>query len=271
MNQPLERRNEVAAPVGGIDLGSNTIKILLLDPDRRIIDFGISPATPRNISHSRELLTKLMTRAGLPVLGRIVSTGYGRQRAEYADRNISEITAHARGAHFLFPEARTVIDIGGQDAKVITLDREGRVQDFILNDRCSAGTGRFLEVMARALELDIEEMGSLAPEGTDPVQISSQCTVFAESEIISALSQGRRVEDIVSGLHRALASRVVQLVRHVQGRRPMVFQGGVAKNNGLAKALESLLDCSLERHREPQLAGALGAALTALEPEGPGS
>lgn len=270
MTDPAEKINQAIGPVGGIDLGSNTIKLVLLGSDGEIIAFEIFPATPGNITRSRELLDGLIGRAGLPGLSRVVSTGYGRRRAEYADKNVSEITAHARGAHFLFPEARTVIDIGGQDAKVIALDGAGRVDDFVLNDRCSAGTGRFVEVMARALDLSLDEIGRMEAEGGDPVQISSQCTVFAESEIIAALSQGRSVEDIVAGLHRALAARVVQLVRHVDGRPPMVFQGGVAKNRALAKTLESLLDCPLATPPEPQLVGALGAALLALDQDGPG-
>ena len=270
MNRPLDQQKTDPAPVvGGLDLGSNTIKLLLLGQSRRIIDYDIVPATPGNISRSRELLADLVARSGLGVPGRIVSTGYGRRRAEYADGNVSEITAHARGAHFLFPQARTVIDIGGQDAKVIALDESGRVEDFVLNDRCAAGTGRFLEVMARALELSLEELADPALAGDEPVQISSQCTVFAESEIISALSRGRRVEDIVAGLNRALASRVVQLVRQVGGRPPLVFQGGVAKNKGLTQTLEAMLGAPLTIYREPQLVGALGAALMALEPEGP--
>lgn len=213
-----------------------------------------------------EALSRALAAAGAEraQIRRTVATGYGRGSVP-ADGRITEITCHARGAAFFFPRARTVVDIGGQDSKVISLSRGGRTADFAMNDRCAAGTGRFLEVMARALEMDLEEMGPRSLASRKALTVSSLCTVFAESEVVSLIARGAAPEDIAWAIHLAVADRVAALAERVRVLPPVVMTGGVAKNPGARKALEKRLGVRLFVPPEPQIAGALGAALVARE------
>ena len=197
----------------------------------------------------------------------MVTTGYGRTAIQDGDKSITEITCHARGAHFLDPSVRTVIDIGGQDSKVIRLDEQGNVVNFVMNDKCAAGTGRFLEMMARTLGLSLEEMSTRGLEWKENVVISSMCTVFAESEVVSLVAQNKDVADIIHGLNVSVASKVGALAARLGKKNPgeYMMTGGVAKNKGIIQALEEKLGAKLYICDEAQLCGALGAALFAYE------
>jgi len=193
-----------------------------------------------------------------------MSTGYGRNSIDIADDRITEITAHAKGVQFYFPEAHSVIDIGGQDSKAIVISKKtGKVIDFQMNDKCAAGTGRFLEVMAHALEVPIEEIGTLALQSNKPAAISSTCTVFAESEVISLFARGASKIDIASGIHKSIARRVAGMAKRIGVAPLLVFCGGVAKNIAVEKYLEIELGFEIVRPEYPQLTGAIGAALIA--------
>ncbi len=194
----------------------------------------------------------------------MVTTGYGRKNLQLSDSSITEITCHAKGARFLYPQVRTVIDIGGQDSKVIVLDDEGNVVNFVMNDKCAAGTGRFLETMARTLDVSLDEMSTLGLKG-NPVTISSTCTVFAESEVVSLIANNTAMADIINGLNQSIASRTISQARRAKGQAPYMMTGGVSNNAGVVKALEKELGESIYVPREAQICGALGAALFALE------
>jgi predicted CoA-substrate-specific enzyme activase len=194
---------------------------------------------------------------------KIVSTGYGRKSVSFADKVITEITCHGAGAHYTNPDVRTVIDIGGQDSKALAIDEDGRVKDFAMNDKCAAGTGRFLEVMARALEADLDKFGEMSLHSEMPSKISSLCTVFAESEVISLISKGETRENIIAGIHESVAARVTALANRVGIHEPVMMTGGVAKNIGLVKALENKLQVPIFVSESAQENGAIGAAVLA--------
>ena len=194
----------------------------------------------------------------------MIATGYGRINVPFADRQITELTCHAKGVVSLFPTVRLAIDIGGQDAKGLKINN-GRLTDFVMSDKCAAGTGRFLEVIAAALGLEVEDLGHISSKSTNKVPISSTCTVFARQEVISSLSEGIPLEDVVAGLHDAIASRVVRMVKRLKIEPDVVFTGGVAKNLGVVKALEENLGYEVFVPEEPLLSGALGAALFGKE------
>ena len=195
----------------------------------------------------------------------MVTTGYGRTAITDGDKSITEITCHARGAHFLNPEVRTVIDIGGQDSKVIRLDENGAVANFVMNDKCAAGTGRFLEMMARTMEMDLDQMSEAGLTYKEDITISSMCTVFAESEVVSLIAQNKETDDIVHGLNKAVASKTAALAKRVGGEERYMMTGGVSKNKGLVKTLEEKLGTTLVISDKAQLCGALGAALFAMD------
>jgi predicted CoA-substrate-specific enzyme activase len=204
--------------------------------------------------------------AALDEVGAVVGTGYGRLKIPFARENVSEITCHARGAHWMSPAVRTVIDMGGQDCKAISLDEEGKVAEFSMNDRCAAGTGRFFEAMARVLDCGLEGLSSLCLQGENPATISSQCSVFAESEVITLLNDGVELADIVAGLHYSIARRIHALVKRVGLVEDVCLTGGCAKNAGLAGVLEEKWGMSVKTlPQDPQIAGAVGAALIAME------
>ncbi|NPV54991.1 MAG: 2-hydroxyglutaryl-CoA dehydratase [Firmicutes bacterium] len=252
----------------GVDIGSLSAKAVLLNVDRgQILGYSIMPTGASSRDVAERVLAEAARRAGVDVgkVGRVVATGYGRIAVPFADRKVTEITCHARGAYHLFPRTRTVIDIGGQDSKVIRIGKDGRVVDFVMNDKCAAGTGRFLEVMARALEVNLEDMGRLSGLARERLAISSMCTVFAESEVISLIAEGRPKEDIIRGLHDAVSERVAGMAERVGLEDSITMTGGVAKNDGVVRSLEERLGVKISRPEEPQIVGALGAALIAAD------
>ncbi|MBD3253870.1 MAG: 2-hydroxyglutaryl-CoA dehydratase [Candidatus Lokiarchaeota archaeon] len=250
----------------GIDIGSLATKIVILN-DGKLIDSRTERSTYdfKRIGHNLfdELLEKNnLARSDVYVM----STGYGRNSIDIADDRITEITAHARGVQYFYPEAQSVIDIGGQDSKAIVISKKsGNVIDFQMNDKCAAGTGRFLEVMAHALEVDLENFGKLALKSSKPASISSTCTVFAESEVISLFARGASKEDIASGIHKSIARRVSGMAKRIGVAPPLVFCGGVAKNIAVKKYLEIELGFEVVTPEYPQLTGAIGAALIAQD------
>ena len=212
-----------------------------------------------------KVFEKIIAELGIKAaaVDRIISTGYGRKSVAIADKSITEITCHAAGAHHLNPAVRSIIDIGGQDSKAIVADENGGVQDFAMNDKCAAGTGRFLEVMARALEVDINDFGEVSLKSDTPAKISSLCTVFAESEVISLIAKGERRENIIAGIHASIAARVAAMAGRIGLSAPVMMTGGVAKNKGVVAALENKLGHAIEVSPKTQVTGAIGAALIA--------
>ena len=251
----------------GVDVGSLTAKSVVMGPDCHIASYKVVQGMIVDEAAAMASMQQALDDAHVTQaeVGFLVTTGYGRKMVGFGDKSITEISCHARGAEFLFPGVRTVIDIGGQDSKVITLNGGGSVVNFAMNDKCAAGTGRFLEVMAHALGIPLEEMGALSLRAEAPALISSICTVFAESEVISLTAQGRSKVDIIAGIHVAIASRVHSLANRVGVAAPVVMSGGVAKNAGVVRALERLLETEIALPPEPQTVGALGAALFAID------
>jgi predicted CoA-substrate-specific enzyme activase len=249
----------------GIDIGALTVKAVVLNGTGTVVASDLVRSRHDSRQVAERLVEGLLEREDVAAdeVGYTVVTGYGRVTYDAADEEISEITCHARGATYLFPSARTVIDIGGQDSKVIRVHPRGYVTDFAMNDKCAAGTGRFLEVMAGALEVRVEELGPLSQQSRHPVTISSTCTVFAESEVIGQMSRGAPKADIVAGIHTAIASRVAGLAGQVGLEEKVVMTGGVAQNIGVVRALERQIGLPIVLPPEPQLVGALGAALLA--------
>ena len=199
-------------------------------------------------------------------IGFCVGTGYGRERIPFVGKAVSEIACHAKGAHWLLPTVRTIIDIGGQDCKAIRLDAKGNVVKFITNDKCASGTGRFLDVMAKVLGVGIDELGGLSARAADPVVLAATCTAWAQAEVIVHLNAGTSREDIAAGISDAMAARVAILARAVSIEKDVCMSGGVAKNTGVLKSLENQLNVPMRRLRiDPQVVGALGAAIFARE------
>lgn len=247
----------------GIDIGSRTTKVVLLNED--IIIGKIIHSTGWRPTETAELVfSEAMAAANISKseISKIVATGYGRVMLPFADETLTEITCHARGAHFLNPEIQTIIDIGGQDSKVIKLDSSGFVEDFAMNDRCAAGTGKFLEFLAHTLDVDVSEFGKLALESKSPATVSSMCTVFAESEILSLLAENVPIPDIVAGLHLSISKRIEGLINMVGFADIVSLTGGVAKNQGIKNCLDYLLNTSILVVENPEFVGALGAALS---------
>lgn len=251
----------------GIDAGSRAIKVVLWDHDTsRILGTGIADQGIEQQQLAEQLYNSTLESAGLKRenVGAVVATGYGRNTVRFATTTMSEITCHARGVKFFKPDARTIIEIGGQDSKVIHLADGGFVRDFAMNDRCAAGTGRFLEMLAGRLGIELPKLGELAGQSRQPATINSTCVVFAETEIIGLLAEGVSVPDIVAGVQKAIATRLVSLVgRCVTG--PVYFTGGVALLPSMARALGEVLRTEIQVVPMPQYTGALGAALLAGE------
>ena len=253
---------------GGCDVGSTTGKAAILDGDRVVAHY-ITPSTIDPVKTAYAAMEEALKGAGLGSiedLDYVVGTGYGRLKVPFADDNVSEITCHARGAHWLNPDVRTVVDIGGQDCKVISLDPHGKVLEFAMNDRCAAGTGRFFEAMARVLDCGLDGISALENQGATPATITSQCSVFAESEVVTLINEGTELSDLIAGINMAVANRLFAMVRRVGLVEKIVLTGGCSKNQGLAKALESKLGVEVgSLPQDPQIAGAIGAALIARE------
>ncbi|MCD7813517.1 MAG: acyl-CoA dehydratase activase [Lachnospiraceae bacterium] len=251
----------------GIDSGSTSTDVVILDKEKKIVAGIVLPTGAGAAIGAERALECALQEAGLrrEDIDEVVTTGYGRTAIQIGDRSITEITCHARGAHFLEPKVRTVVDIGGQDSKVIRLDEDGSVKNFVMNDKCAAGTGRFLEMMARTMEMSLDEIGRAGLSWDEDITISSMCTVFAESEVVSLIAQNKKPDDIVHGLNKAVASKTAALVKRVGGEEAYMMTGGVAQNQGLVKTLEDRLGTTLIISDKAQLCGALGAALYAAD------
>jgi predicted CoA-substrate-specific enzyme activase len=236
---------------------------------RRILGASVIKSRVKPWESADQALEKALEKAGLDRkdIAACVGTGYGRDRIPFVDATRSEIACHGRGAQWLLPSARTVIDIGGQDCKAMRIDARGTVEKFLTNDKCASGTGRFLEVMARVLNVAIADLGSLSRTSRAPVRLASTCTVWAQADVIKLLNTGTPVEDIGAGINAAMAHRVAILVNAVKPERDVIMTGGVAKNDGVLSTLETLLGRRIRKVRkaDPQLAGAIGAALFADE------
>ncbi len=252
--------------VAGCDVGSLTAKAVIME-DGKIIACEIIRAGTKPALSAQEVMDKTLQKASLSIekIDWCVGTGYGRKQIPFANGVESEIACHGRGAVFAAPNVRTIVDIGGQDAKAIKVDARGNVIRYLYNDKCASGTGRFLEIMADALGIALDNLGELASNATDPVTLSNQCVVFAETEIISLVNEGRNVADIIAGLHRALANRAASMVGSIVAEAEVTMTGGVAKNAGMFNALEEALGITIRRIENPQLNGAVGAALFACD------
>jgi predicted CoA-substrate-specific enzyme activase len=249
----------------GVDAGSRTIKIALVDGSNdQLLGSGVVDQGVEQNALAQQLLEKVLAEIGATPddLALVVATGYGRKLIRDAHQAVTEITCQGAGTVRYWPQARTVIDIGGQDSKLLRLDGQGRVTDFVMNDRCAAGTGRFLEVVATQLGIRLAELGEMAHHSRQPALISSMCVVFAETEIVGLLAQGTEVHDIAAGVQASVASRVASMAGQ-QVQQPVVFTGGVALIPSMASALSTAFDCPVSVAHDPQLTCALGAALLA--------
>lgn len=251
----------------GIDIGSTQTKAVLMDIARGIVARTVIPTGAHVVRAGRRALEAIVAEAKVDAeeVGYVVGTGYGRYKVEAGDAQVTEISCHARGAHFIFPGTRTVIDMGGQDTKAIKTGPDGNVVDFCMNDKCAAGTGRFLAAAADVVGLTLEEIGEVSLKGTKPIRLTSVCTVFVESDIMNYLAQRKSVEDILAGVHQAIASRTIGLVRRVGIEEEVTFTGGVARNIGMVRALEDKLGTTLNVGPDSHFMGALGAALFAVD------
>lgn len=248
----------------GIDIGSTASKCLILKNGSEIAGMSIIPAGT-GTSGPKRSIEEALCNAGISrdEISRTTATGYGRNSYEGADDIVSELSCHAIGIHAVFPEARTLIDIGGQDAKAIRVSKDGKLENFVMNDKCAAGTGRFLDVMARVLELDVSELAEKDAQAKSVVNISSTCTVFAESEVISQLSNNVDICDLVAGIHRSVAVRTAGLAKRLGILEPAAMSGGVARNSGIVRALEKELGLPIKVSPLAQMNGAYGAAIYA--------
>ena len=251
----------------GIDSGSTSTNAVIINEKEEILASHVIRTGAKSGESAERIFREVLEKAGLAKenLDLVVSTGYGRVSIDFADENITEITCHGRGAHYFNPSVHTILDIGGQDSKAIHLSDSGEVTDFVMNDKCAAGTGRFLEMMARTLEIGIDELGPISLQWKEDITISSMCSVFAESEVISLIARNKEKPDIAHGIHKAIANKAVSLMKRVGLEEGYMMTGGVAKNPGVVKAVEEKLGASLYICEEPEIVGALGAALLGLE------
>ena len=263
----LKKAEDGKMYVLGIDSGSTSTNAVILNENKEIVAFDVVRTGAKSGESAERILAEILERAGLKRedISLIVSTGYGRVSIPFADENVTEISCHGRGAHYFNPDVRTILDIGGQDSKAIRLNENGEVVDFVMNDKCAAGTGRFLEMMARTLEMDISEMGPESLKWKEDIDISSMCSVFAESEVISLIALNKEKADIAHGLHKAIANKSYSLLKRVGLNETFMMTGGVAKNPGVVKAVEEKLGSKLFICKEPEIVGALGAALFGLD------
>jgi predicted CoA-substrate-specific enzyme activase len=259
------KKTACATAYAGVDIGSLMTKSVIFSGGKVLSSvMQLTGVKPEETGHQAFL--ESLDIAGLTPdeIGYTIATGYGRITADYADKLVTEITCHAKGAHHIHPETRTIIDMGGQDCKVIRIDKTGKVLDFAMNDKCAAGTGRFLEVMASVFKVSLDELGPMAQRADDMVPISSTCTIFAESEVISLAARGERPENILKGVHDAISNRIAGMTSRVGVADDLLFTGGVAKNIGMKDALsESIGSDIVIPAYDPQLIGALGAAVLA--------
>ena len=246
----------------GVDIGSTMTKVVVVDGDGGICSRVIGPTGAEHRRLANKVMEQALKESGVSFdeIEYVVATGYGRFNVPFADREITELTCHAWGVASLFPGVRTAIDIGGQDAKGLKING-GKLVDFVMNDKCAAGTGRFLEVIADALGIRFEDLGEVSLQSGRVVAISSTCTVFAQQEVVARLSEGVPIEDVLAGVNDAIAQRVVNMVRRLRVEPDVVFTGGVAMNVGVVKAVKERLGCEVFVPEQPLLSGALGAAL----------
>lgn len=268
MHRPEKpRKGEDKMYVMGIDSGSTSTNAVIMDQDRKIRAFSVVRTGAKSGVSADRVLKDVLEKAGLARedISWIVSTGYGRVSIEFADENVTEISCHGKGAHYFNPQIRTILDIGGQDSKAIKLSETGEVKDFVMNDKCAAGTGRFLEMIARTLEVSLDELGAIALTSREKIEITSMCSVFAESEVISLIANNKEKADIADGVCHAIANKAFGLLRRVGMEPAYMMTGGVAKNPGVVRAVEEKIGAELYICEEPEIVGAAGAALYALE------
>jgi predicted CoA-substrate-specific enzyme activase len=250
----------------GIDIGSVSTEMVILKDGERVetvvIDTGSNSKTAAEVACAQALEEACLQRKDIDF---IVTTGYGRKSSDVGDRSVTELSCHARGAWQIDSRVRMVIDIGGQDSKVIRVGENGKSVDFVMNDKCAAGTGRFLEIIAKALELQVSDLGELALRADESITISSMCAVFAESEVVSLIAEGHPKERIIAGVLDSIANRVSGMVHRVGLAQPAMLTGGVAKNAGMVVAIEKNLGFELIVPDEPQIVGAYGAGLIAMD------
>ncbi|HEX6730315.1 MAG TPA: acyl-CoA dehydratase activase [Pyrinomonadaceae bacterium] len=253
----------------GVDVGSTQTKAIIMEETSGIVSRALVD-TGANVIKAAEKAFHLacdQAKTEPHEVGFVVGTGYGRYKISFGNAQMTEISCHARGASYVFPQTRTVIDMGGQDAKAISIGSEGQVLDFVMNDKCAAGTGRFLANAADVMGISLEQVGPLSLEGTRPVKLTTVCTVFVESDILSYLSMGKKPSDILRGVHLAIAKRTISLARRVSIEPAITLTGGVARNVGMIAALEEVLETPLQVSPDAHFMGAIGAALFALEKE----
>ncbi|HIW50507.1 MAG TPA: 2-hydroxyacyl-CoA dehydratase [Candidatus Blautia intestinavium] len=265
-----KRKGDGKMYVMGIDSGSTSTNAVIMDQDRQIKAFSVVRTGAKSGVSADRVLKDVLEKAGLQRedIGWIVSTGYGRVSIEFADENVTEISCHGKGAHYFNPDVRTILDIGGQDSKGIRLNENGEVRDFVMNDKCAAGTGRFLEMIARTLEVSLDELGAIALTSQEKIEITSMCSVFAESEVISLIANNKEKADIADGVCHAIANKAFGLLRRAGMEPEFMMTGGVAKNPGVVRAVEEKIGAKLYICKEPEIVGATGAALYALEKNG---
>lgn len=253
----------------GVDIGSVATKVVLIKKESNILFLGgkISPTGSNGNLVAQKLIDELIRENNLNIndIKKILATGYGRINVSFTDLTKTEISCHAKGAKFIFPKTKTIIDIGGQDSKAIKLGSNGNVLDFVMNDKCAAGTGRFLEVMSHALQVNLSDFGKFHLESEKEIEISNICTVFAESEVISLISEGVDKKDVIKGINYSVAKRALTLLKRVNIEEEVTMTGGVAKNKGVVFALEDLLKLKINIPDNPDLIGALGASIYASE------
>ncbi len=249
----------------GVDIGSISTEVVVLNPAGEIHLSAVEQSGANGLAVANRIIDKFSTESGLKNLRDypLVATGYGRNQVNFARKTVTEITCHAVGAKRIFPDTDTVLDIGGQDSKAIKVSDDGRIEDFQMNDRCAAGTGRFLEVMAGAMDLDLRKMNELYFLGGEPVNINATCTVFAESEIISLLNDGVSLPSLVKGIFASVAKRSLQLLRVIRPGKQLTLTGGVCKSKALVEEIKAVFPGEVFIPAEPQIVGALGAAIIA--------
>ncbi|KPA09867.1 activator of (R)-2-hydroxyglutaryl-CoA dehydratase [Candidatus Magnetomorum sp. HK-1] len=254
--------------VAGFDVGSLTTKAVILK-NKKILGSVIIKSGPKPVESANKVMETLLHETGLAQndIKYAIGTGYGREKISFIDDAVSEISCHGKGAQWFLSSARTIIDIGGQDCKVMKLDKDGNLIKFITNDKCASGTGRFLDVMAKVMNIEVSDLGELSEKSTKPITFSSMCTVWAQADVIKHINSRRPAEDICAGINGAMANRVSMLTNTIKIEKDICMTGGVAKNKGVVKALGKILGCRIKRIKkiDPQLMGAVGAALFAQE------
>lgn len=255
------------AYAAGVDVGSTQTKAVIVNEEREIVGRALIDTGANVVVAAENAYSEALQSSGIreEEVEYVIGTGYGRYRVTFGNTQVTEISCHARGAAQMFPGTKTVLDMGGQDTKAIRVSPKGEVLDFCMNDKCAAGTGRFLGAAAAALDIPLSELGNVAMKAERPVKISTTCTVFAESEVLSWLGKGKKIEDVLLGVHQSIGARSVGLLRRVGVTDQVTFTGGVARNPAMIAALESRLDLKLNVSEESHFMGAIGAALFALD------